>query len=40
MIMRPTLILGGSLAALTSLIVLGTQFRREEPQYDIRPTGA
>jgi hypothetical protein len=40
MIMRPTLLLSGSLIALTSLIVLGTQFRREEPQYDLRPTGA
>jgi hypothetical protein len=40
MVMRPTLILGGSLASLTNLIVLGTQFRSEEPQYDLRPTGA
>jgi len=41
MVLKPTLILGGALAALTSLIVLGlTQSRREEPQYDLRPTGA
>ena len=40
MIMRPTMLLTGSLIALTSLIVLATQFRREEPQYDLRPTGA
>jgi hypothetical protein len=40
MILRPTLILSGGLAALTSLIVLGTQLRGEEPQNDLRPIGA
>jgi hypothetical protein len=41
MVLKPTLILSGSLVALTSLIVLAiTQTRAEEPQYDRIATGA
>jgi hypothetical protein len=41
MVLKPTLILSGSLAILTSLFVFGiSQSRGEETKYDLRPTGA
>ena len=40
MILRPTLVLSGSLAILTSIFVLFTQFRPEELPYDLHPAGA
>jgi hypothetical protein len=40
MVLKPVLMLTGTLATLTSLIILGTQLKADEPQYDLRPTGA